>query len=57
MNKIDEVDKKLVEELKRRILYEEKENLITKDCKKAEMVEKVKKIIEEVVNANQINRN
>ncbi|MDY2981595.1 MAG: hypothetical protein SOR81_08345 [Fusobacterium sp.] len=57
MSKINEIDEKLVEKLKRQILYEEKENLILKTYKKSEMIEKIKKIVEEVVNANQINRN
>ena len=57
MSKINEIDEKLVEKLKRQILYEEKENLILKTYKKSEMIEKIKKIAEEVVNANQINRN
>lgn len=54
---MNNIDLELVETLKRKVLFLEKKNLKEKTHKKGDMVEKIKKLIEEEVNANQINRN
>lgn len=53
---MNDIDLELVEFLKRKILFEEKKNLKEKENKRSEMIDKIKRLIEEEVNANQINR-
>lgn len=44
------VNPELVEILKRKILFEEKKNLKEKENKRAQMIDKIKRIVEEEVN-------
>lgn len=44
------VNSELVERLKRKILFEEKKNLKEKENKRAQMIDKIKRIVEEEVN-------
>ncbi len=44
------VNPELVERLKRKILFEEKKNLKEKENKRAQMIDKIKRIVEEEVN-------
>ena len=47
---MSDINKKLVDRLKRKILFEEKKNLKEKENKRAQMIDKIKRIVEEEVN-------
>lgn len=47
---MSDINKELVDRLKRKILFEEKKNLKEKENKRAQMIDKIKRIVEEEVN-------
>ncbi len=47
---MNDINKELVDKLKRKILFEEKKNLKEKENKRAQMIDKIKRIVEEEVN-------
>lgn len=49
MENVVKIDKRVLEKIKRRIIVIEKENLATKELKDSQMLEEIKKIIEEEV--------